>query len=219
VSAYVGWWITCAALVTVTFVLIGIAVRHSVFGVLVDFRNRMSLNNLQIVLWTILFVSTLAAIGICKGTLHIYIAPELWALMAISTGSMMGAVIIKGSKAQQQPAPGTLAAANPNRIGLLVTADKPRFSDMFKGEEDADADKVDISKLQMFFFTVFSVVGYVIVLSKDSLAKVPEGLTEKYDLYLPLLSTSLVTMIGISHMGYLTVKAAPRTAEKPRKAE
>jgi len=175
----------------------------------------MSLSRLQIVLWTILVVSAFFAIGAQAKDMAIYLPPELWALMAISTGSAAGAVIIKSRKAQQQPAAGIAAPPGAKTLGVLIEAARPRVSDMFKGEEVIDSDYVDISKVQMFFFTIAALVGYSIVLGAYDLSTPTEGLSadiaKSYKEYFPAISSALVTLIGISHAGYLTVKAAPHT--------
>jgi hypothetical protein len=132
----------------------------------------------------------------------------VWALMGISIGSTAGAVIVNGTKANQNPAASMIhSAAATNRRGLLATNSLPsaaRWSDLFKGDELVDCSSVDISKVQMFFFTVAVLYAYTGTLW--SLTPATDG-----SVAFPNLSTSLVTLLGISHAGYLTVKAAPKT--------
>lgn len=202
-------WALSALEIALILVLIGLVVRKNPLGVLVDSRNRMSLSRLQIILWTILFISAFITIAISNQTMDIYLGSELWALMGISTGSVAGASIIKGTKSAQEPAPRLGLIAAP-RIGVLAKADRPRFSDMFKSEEVTNSAYVDISKVQMFFFTIAALIGYIIVLTDHCLNKGPTGVTG-YCAYFPTMSNGLVTLVGISHAGYLTVKAAPNT--------
>jgi hypothetical protein len=202
-------WAISAGVICIALIAIGVAVQRRLLGILVDSRNKMSLSRLQVILWTILFVSAFFAIAIKKGTMNIYLGPELWALMGIATGSAAGSSIIKGTKAAQEPAPRLGIIATP-RIGVLSKASRPRFSDMFKGEEVTDSDYVDVSKLQMFFFTIAALLGYVMVLSGYHLDTIATGISG-YDAYFPPMSNGLVTLVGISHAGYLTVKAAPHT--------
>jgi hypothetical protein len=215
-----GYWIGNIVVIGVLLMLIGGLIKHHPLGILIDPRNKLSLSRLQVVLWTLLIVSAFSAIALQSGNVAIYMDPELWALMAISTGSAAGAVIIKSTKAGQDPDPTATAvkaapaAATAAPLGVLVKAAKPRFSDLFKGEEIVDSDYVDISKVQMFFFTVASIVGYTTALAHNDFCRSLEagnGAADGYTLFFPPVSTALVTLIGISHAGYLTVKAAPHT--------
>jgi hypothetical protein len=216
-----GFWVL--SLVTILLLMFGLgaAIRGHWLGILIDERNRISLSRFQIVLWTILIVSAFTAIALQTHQMAIYLPPELWALMAIATGSTAGSAIIKATKAAQQPTPAVLADPNipapVNRLGVLFAAPKPKFTDMFRGEELLDANYVDIAKVQMFFFTIAAIVGYTIDLAHYDIsgagAKPPwsKELLDAYSSFFPLISTALVTLIGISHAGYLTVKAAPHT--------
>jgi hypothetical protein len=66
----------------------------------------------------------------------------------------------------------------------------------------------------MFLFTIAAIVGYVWALWNADLGKSSAELKADYELFYPTLSASLVTLIGISHAGYLTVKASPKTDTK-----
>jgi hypothetical protein len=86
--------------------------------------------------------------------------------------------------------------------------------DLFRGEEVADADSVDFSKIQMLFITIVVVGSYALVLAEamadgDLLAAGNAGVT------FPDLSESLVGLLGISHAGYLAVKASNSTPPRP----
>jgi hypothetical protein len=243
-----GYWIGCVAFISIVLMLIGSGIKGHALGILIDPRNKLSLSRLQVVLWTLLIVSAFSALALQTGNMSIYMDPELWALMAISTGSAAGAVIIKSTKAGQTPDPVAIvasaavkaAAAAPAAVvdpgvgvdptalpiaplplkgvplGVLCTGIKPRFSDLFKGEEIVDCDSVDISKVQMFFFTIASIVGYAMALAHYDFCQAPAGdvgvgMVAGSTIFFPPISTALVTLIGISHAGYLTVKAAPHT--------
>ena len=135
------YWGGCAIVIGILLGLIGAMIKRHPLGILIDPRNKLSLSRLQVVLWTLLILSAFSGIALQEGK-AIYMAPELWALMAISTGSAAGAIIIKSTKAGLDP--DTTAAA---------------------------------------------------VKAVPAQATAPLG----------------VLMIGISHAGYLTVKAAPHT--------
>jgi hypothetical protein len=210
VSRYLGAWIAVAVVMTGLILAISRAASGRWLGALVDSRNKMSLSQLQILLWTIVFVSAYFTIALTLRTMNVYVPEELWALLGISTGSAAGAVIIKGNKRAQEPAT-RLNLAPAAHMGLLSKADAPRFMDLFRGDEATNAGTVDISKVQMFFFTIAAVIGYVIALLDCNLSHSPADVTVKYGAYFPAFAAGLVTLIGISHTGYLTVKAAPRT--------
>jgi hypothetical protein len=144
-------------------------------------------------------------------TMNIEMAPEIWALMGISVASAAGAVMIKGTKEAKKPDSRKVARATIDlkRRGLLQTNSSPteaKFSDMFKGEELTEYAYVDISKVQMFFFTIAALIGYIRVLWVTTISPDAEGI-----IMFPMLSPSIVTLIGISHAGYLTVKSTPKT--------
>jgi hypothetical protein len=172
------------------------------------------------------------------------IPTEVWALFGISVGSTAGPVIVKGSKQPQQPdaskVSSKLAKAAPSVMHDNPNNKDAKLRDMFMGEEVTDFEYVDISKVQMFFFTIAAVLGYFWALSSgtgelpslinaaEAAAKLVEGYSgsdpaalellqkkaeaaQQAAFGLPMLSTQLVTILGISHVGYLTVKAAPKT--------
>jgi hypothetical protein len=220
----VGYWISCASVMAVVFFLVGAIIAHHPLGILVDPRNKLSLSRLQLALWTLLILSAFTAVALQTGRMDIHLDPEVWSLMGISTASAAGATIIKSTKAGQDPNPtvvaqiATLAPSTPDApapLGVLATSKKPRFSDLFKGEEVVDSKYVDISKVQMFFFTIASISGYATALAHCNFTQVPaaaaQGIANGYTLFFPPVSAALVTLIGISHAGYLTVKAAPHT--------
>lgn len=200
-----GLWLITALVVLVIMVIIGFKINGRLLGVLVDSRCKMSLSRFQLVLWTWLFVSSFFAIAWARKTMNVDMDPELWALMGISVASAAGSVIIKGTKGAMEPK----SATSVDRRGLLIInkeQKKASLLDMFKGEEITDHEYVDISKVQMFFFTAAAWLGYVGILWTAALSPNAEGLVK-----FPALSASLVTLIGISHAGYLTIKAAPKT--------
>ncbi|RZN38742.1 MAG: hypothetical protein EF813_04625 [Methanosarcinales archaeon] len=73
---------------------------------------------------------------------------------------------------------------------------------MFKGEETGNATQLDLGKIQMFYFTLVLVLTYAVALG-DTLVGI-ETIAE-----FPVLSSSMVTLMLISHAGYLTNKAIP----------
>jgi hypothetical protein len=202
-------WIALLLLVLIALLLTGTWINGRALGVLVDPGNRMSLSRLQLILWTWLLLSALSALALTFTSMSIYVPPQVWALMGISVGSTAASVIVKGTKANQEPAPALLQGLPAiSRRGLLRTNPAVKdasLADLFSGDELTDAGYVDIAKVQMFFFTVATVLGYAY-----ALWHFPFG-SDHAPLVFPDLSESLVVLLGISHAGYLTVKAAPKT--------
>src|SRR4029079_11870902 len=95
--------------------------------------------------------------------------------------------------------------------GQLATRDNARsasFGDMFTGDEVGNAVTVDASKLQMFFFTIVVVTAYALAIgSLFGAASPPDAF--------PTINETLVTLLVISHGGYLAYKAAPHSAQTP----
>lgn len=216
---HLGLWVASTAVILVIIALIGARIKHHPFGILIDSRNRMSLSRFQLTLWTVLITATFFTLAIKVRSMNIYISPEIWALLGISVGSGAGSVIVNSSKVAQEPDPAKIDLqrftkdTNRKRSGVLAVMEKARFSDMFLGEEITDFNYVDIGKVQMFFFSIAAVAGYAAALwaAPDLTAAKPPGVDEEHAAYFPVLSTAIVTLLGISHAGYLTVKAAPTT--------
>lgn len=218
----IAWLITGAIFTWLLFVLGKLLGRdHSWLGILVDDkRKRVSLAKFQLVVWTVVIFSAFAVVMVARGSVNIYLPPEVWGLLGISVASMAGAAVIKGTKLDSQPVlppppPGVVAAPVFFENGVLATSDKPRFTDIFKGDELENQDVVDLAKVQMFFLTVIAVVGYVYAMFRSDLCDRPTDLAETFDAYFPPLSSALLTILAISHAGYLTVKAAPHTRTVP----
>jgi hypothetical protein len=115
---------------------------------------------------------------------------ELWALMGISTTSLVGSPVAMSVKRDQ-------VTSNDSR-------DAARWSDMFMGEEYANQGRLDVGKVQLFYFTIILAVAYIgalgVLFINTSIALNS----------FPSLNEGLVTLLGISHAGYLINKTVPR---------
>jgi hypothetical protein len=209
-------WLLCFILTLVLTGLIGKKLTGHARGFLLDDRNKYSLSQLQIVAWTMVIIPGLAAIVLAHGTLKIGISSEVLALMGISLASLGGSLVIKGQQASSdttsqgasgQTVPPAAAAAGIERQGRLAknhVDTQARWSDIFKAEifEEAVTNKLDFGKFQLFLVTLVVIVGYVLVLFNSGIAKVQEVYM------LPDLSKEVVTLIAISHAGYLGIKVS-----------
>lgn len=213
-SEMIGWWAVTGLVLAGVMLALGVKINGRFLGVLIDSRGKMSLSRLQLVSWTWLLVSCFFAIALARRTTNIEMDEQLWALMGISLASAAGSTLIKGAKEAREPDSNVVNASTVSlvRRGLIQVNSSPKaasFLDMFKGEEIADYSYVDIAKVQMFFFTIAAWAGYAASLWVFSFVPGETG-----TISFPIFSTSLVTLIGISHAGYLTVKSAPKTPSK-----
>ena len=98
------------------------------------------------------------------------------------------------------------------REGLLKVNKTPQeatLSDLFQGDEIGDYYLVDLSKVQMFFFTVAIVVSYAAALA--GILNDQAALMNPLGVDFPSFSSSLNALLAISHAGYLTVKSVDHT--------
>lgn len=223
--------------------LIGQLIQGRVDGVLIDERNMISLSRLQIVLWSIVVLSSIVTfVGARAQTpeldpLNIKIPETLWVLMSISTATLVGSPLIRSAtqtnknpnlgevlpnlrRSQLESRSRTALPRNRTEISeedeiklTLIEEDRETngnvlknthaknatWLDMFRGELVSNSSQVDMAKLQNFFFTVFLAMVYIgAILQYLSRNTIPDTLPE--------VSDSMVTLLGISHAGYLMAK-------------
>lgn len=201
-------WAVCAALILAVYVWVGWASRASVLGLLIDTRGRYSLTRMQLSLWTLVVVSLIAGVFAARAATRgvdpmafSIPAPVLGAL-GISVGSAVTAIGIKASKNRTR-----------TKYVAASKSGKAFFAQMLLVEEGPQADKtVDVTKLQNFLITVFLVVAYV-VLTIHAYAGWDPGtpITGPGDITsLPTFNATFLTLLAISHAGYLVAKAPNR---------
>lgn len=194
-------WVVILFLLVVLTGLIGHGITRHWYGILIDERQKMSLSRFQMTLWTLIVLSAFFSIvlinmrgniGPLEALAKITIPAELWVLLGISTASFGAANLILNNK------------LNNNSDAVAVNADpgNARFSDMFLGDDALNKDSVDLSKVQMFYFTIILVFGYAAALGGVFLYK--------SDLQFPAIADGFLALLGISHAGYLSYKAVPR---------
>ena len=215
------WFIMFGILILFT-IGVGRALTGTWKSLLIDERNKQSLSRLQLMLWTWLVISALAtaaAWNIHLGAddpLGIHVPEELWILLGISTGTLVGSNLIKTQQAHpditqevaterlneitrgEQTAQGELAK-NVSRV-------QARWTDMFKSEGVANVGTLDVGKIQMFFFTLIVVLAYAAAFARTSY--IPANGQESARFGFPDLHGSLVALLGISSTAYLANKAA-----------
>ena len=192
-------WVLIAALMALFTIVAGHGVTGIGRGVLIDDRHRLSLSRLQMMLWGILVLSgymaaALSNIGRGMGSpLDVAIPSELLLSMGISTASLVVAPVALSYKHRRRP----------GRIATLPNPACSHMSDLFRGEEMSDHEDLDLGKVQMFLFTVVLIVGYALALGDQFAGQ--EGMISS----LPTVDSAVVSLLAISHAGYLTKKAIP----------
>ncbi len=194
-------------LLGVCFVVIGRGTTGMWEGILVDARNRMSLSRLQLILWTMLVLSTFLTIAMfnirkdpTSNPLDIGVPPQVWGLLGISTTSFVTAATIKSQKKNlnvtKEATEKTTEALrkvgdDPGKLadpqGALVAYEKPgdaSVSDLFKGDEVISAAYLDLGKVQVFFFTLIVIFAYAsevgaLLLQAQTVSYLP-GLTAEF---------------------------------------
>jgi hypothetical protein len=192
-------------------------------GIFIGERNLMSLSRLQMVLWTILILSAYLAMSLQRvhhgipDPLAIGMDWHLWALMGISTASLVGSPLLLGNKTQKQADPEVVKRAaaqlkeneveiKQNSAGTLYvnnSINDASFADIFQGDEIGNTAYIDVAKVQMFFFTLVSLLVY-----GTALFQMFKGTNYSA---MPNLSDGLIALLGISHSGYLMSKTADHT--------
>jgi len=191
-SVFQIWWLVSLVALLFLAVVIGRQTKHGYLGILIDGRGRYSLTHFQIVLWTIVILSSAIGVLIAKGfdPADFGLSTQLLGLMGISAGSAVLSTGVKGAK-------DTAGTARVARVGMTITRSngttttiRPSLAQMWLEEEGEQADKVvSITKYQNFIFTLVILGFYVAIACKT------DGL--------PVLPDNVVWLIGISHAGYV----------------
>lgn len=214
----IAWALSGAVLILVT-ILISRSIGKGWKGILIDERGRYSLNRLQLVMWTLLVLSTLLGMffsSVVSGSskdlaanidFAFNIPTTLLVLMGISVGSATAAGAVKNSKDMDPNAmvpkagkvePNTAARALAIVSGAPTanaTALPPKLSQVFLQEEGSQIDKIiDISKFQNFWFTIALGITYIVLV-----AMLPKP-------GYPVFSPTVLWLLGVSHAGYIAGK-------------
>jgi hypothetical protein len=168
--------------------------------VIIDQRNRISLSRLQLVLWTVLVISAAITEGMLNAVwgrgqpLALNIPKELWILLGLSTASFVAAPLVLDSKADK----GSLDTKPPGGHA---------WRDIFYGDDTGNADQVDFSKVQQFFFTILLVSVYAVAIGSVVMTTVPSSQTL---LTFPPLDPGFIGIMAVSQVAYIAYKALPQ---------
>jgi len=197
-----GRWVLIAILMVLLLNVLGRIETSFGWGILVDARKKMSLPRLQLVAWTVVVFSAVLAsalwnISEAKGLaapLDIAIPKYVWSLMGISMASFIGSPIIKSNKRDK------------GELQEHATIDKAETADLVSMEETENQDLLDLGKVQMLLITLVVLVAYSAALLALFRSAGKSGITE-----FPNMSEGMLALVGLSHTGYLTYKAVPKT--------
>ena len=229
-----AWMLVLACLIAYCL-LLGSWLASRPLGILVNERNLMSLSRFQTVAWTLVvssgyFFAVLWRIGHqIPDPLNIQIDPNLWLAMGISFASLVGAPLLLNSKKDQEPSQQAVVSTsqtlkesvdsiNQDRQGTLYSNRTPadaRISDIFQGDEVGNTAAIDLAKLQMFIFTILLLISYASELwhffAAVDVKAVKELVISNQLADFPKLSQSQVSMLALSHAGYLASKTVSYT--------
>lgn len=226
-SSKLAAWLITVAMIVLLCACIGRAISARWDGVLIDSRNRISLSRLQMVGWTLVVLSAVITAGasnlaLDRGTeaLVISIPNELLLAMGISAASLAATPALLTLKGDDRSGK-TRAAGHAN-------PDEASWLDVFRGDEQSDKNVPDLSKIQQFLITL-ALVGVYAVAIGNMLANGPTPpvppvppLPAGTFWTLPPLNANFVWLLGISHAGYLSYKAASKPGNdappKPRRS-
>jgi hypothetical protein len=166
--------------------------------------------------------------------LNIQIGGQLLTLLGITMTSLVGSPLIDATKKSKTPdqnaafqtatalvqtqntpasastVPALQAAIAQHAQGVLYKNPSlfdASFFDMFEGAEVGNAAQVDLSKVQMFIFTIVVACAYIFALAYAMRAA---GINDA-SFSFPVLSDGMVALLGLSNGGYLGNKAVDHT--------
>lgn len=160
---------------------------------------------------------------------------HIWAVLGLSAAAVVGAPLINSGKGVKQPVTGPDTPKGENappdispvvrkaasafdqkpdeveqtRTGILYANPDPkfaRFSDIFEGEELSNTMYIDISKVQMFWFSVVAIVAYTVFLMNLFLTSDPQLMNA-----FPPFSDGFIAILTVSHAAYLGGKGVTHT--------
>lgn len=211
-------WACMIFALTAFLMLAGKAERGSYLGVLIDEQNRVSLSRLQMAVWTVLISASFFVAAM--NNLHVgapctvQMPEEIWALLGISSASLVGSPLISYTKSTRQAAQSRaqeVGAAPPGTgqaTGMTAKAE-PSLSELFTVSDAGGAPYLDLARVQMFIFTIILVVAYFSAIA--GLFRNVAGVLRAF----PPLDEGMVWLLGISHAAYLGKKAVPSVQPTP----
>lgn len=235
-------------------IALGLGTKQRVAGVWIDTRNRVSLARAQVTLWTTVALAGYAAFAlfnigfagivssagdIAKFAAFPWIPGSIAAALGIAAASpMISALIlptkdaagkdidftIRGGDADLRKRGTPFFGAESEGLEKRASPRLASIADIFMGEEKANADTVDVSRLQNVVITVTLVLGFfslLVEMMNSITAATMLGAKGAIFTSLPELGATFASLLLVSHATYLAAKAfdakspsSPDTSEK-----
>ncbi len=195
----VAAWIATMALLAFALGAFGKGTNGRWLGALIDDRCRVSLSRMQMAAWTVLTLAAvfaIAGVNTARGAsnpLDITIPAELWVLMGISSASFAGSQLIKSTQIQD------------DKIEPNDSLRDAHLTDIVQGEKRGEENRLDLSKIQVLMLTLVVLVAYASAVGELLTAGGPGHVITA----LPAINGGIVSLLAISHAGYLTFKSVP----------
>jgi hypothetical protein len=149
--------------------------------------------------------------------------PTLWAVLGITV--LVSPYLSKRILAAKESQAGDTdwqtveaRAVPPDPVEQRASPAQASWSDLFTGEGEANADRVDVSRLQHLVITGLLLSGYIVLLVEY--VRAIDGATVLLALLsgapvfaaMPPVDATFVGLLALSHTGYLAFKALPAQA-------
>jgi hypothetical protein len=153
------------------------------------------------------------------------IPTEIWAVLGITFVSPVLSRIIKGLKPAEGNTPELQISSERSGVGFFTSntsgiayLDESRASiaDWFLGEEEANKDKIDISRVQMVLVTVGLLITYANEIFAYTRDIMPAGIIATIGKpsvlfeMLPPVGATMAVLLAMSHATYLIAKASDK---------
>ncbi|TIM05503.1 hypothetical protein [Mesorhizobium sp.] len=222
-------------------IALGLGTKRRVAGIWIDDRNRVSLARAQVTLWTIVALAGYSAfvtfniglaglvtrdlLGLADVARESQVFPQIPTAVAAALGialvsPMLSALILDTKTgitvAGEYDMKNRGGAFFGNSTSGLDTRSSPTLAsitDIFMGEEHANSETVDLSRLQNVVITVILVLGYASLLIEMMREIAPATilgvLNDKHVLFtsLPNPGGTFASLLFVSHATYLVSKA------------
>lgn len=208
-------WLAVATLLLGLCVVAGILINGRIDGILIDDRNRISLARLQWVAWLVILLSgyyTGAVLNAATGAADLPVMQaELFGLLGIVSGSAVvsGLIVDNKKSAPGSAPPAPLQPGQSGQIGSMdrnATAEEASWADLYCGDEVANRDVVDISRLQKLMMTTLLLMTYAQMLW----AAFGKAAVSGQFAAMPAVGSTFLGLLGGSNAAYLAFKATPK---------
>jgi hypothetical protein len=217
-------WLIVEASLLVLCMIAGYIAKGRIDGILIDEQNRISLERTQWIAWLIVLLGgyfTEAVWNVALGQSFPEMKTYLFGLLGIVGASAVTSNVIVDAKKNDSSAPPPPANAQigtPTQQGMIdcnVSSTEASWADLYLGEEVANRETVDVSRLQKLIITILLIMTYVqqlwTGLSSTLAHATGTPLVTPVFAEMPQFDETRLWLLGISHAAYLAYKATPKT--------